>query len=238
MTRIPARMALTVALLSAAAAGPAFAAKIEVSPVTIELPAGSASTVLTVTNRGEDGTSIQVRGFTWSQTTTQDPLQPTHALLVSPPMFELKPGESQTVRILLRTPASVAEASYRILVDELPSAGAASTIRFPLRLSLPVFAEPAGAAAPRVAWHVATGSGGAELVAANSGNKRERVTGMAVQTPSGPVNAKPLENAWVLPNTERHWSLPGPVAGPGSVHLTGQSEAGKIDTAVPVQRGG
>lgn len=231
-------MALTAGLWSVALTGPVFAAKIEVSPVVLELPAGSTTTVLTVTNRGDDGTAIQVRGFNWSQTATQDRLQPTRALLVSPPMFELKPGESQTVRILLRSTASGAEASYRVLVDELPSAGAASTIRFPLRLSLPVFAEPAGFAAPHLAWHVGAGPAGAELVAVNSGNKRERVTGMAVQTPSGSVNATPLENAWVLPNTERHWSLPGPVAGRGSARLTGQSEGGRINALIPVQRGG
>ena len=75
------------------------AEQVEVSPVMLELPAGAASTVLTVANRGTQRAAIQVRGFEWKQSPTEDPLSPTGALLISPPLFELEPGETQVVRL-------------------------------------------------------------------------------------------------------------------------------------------
>lgn len=224
-----ARMALLAALLGTSAA--ARAGQIEVAPVTFDLPAGVTSTTLTVTNHGDGRTGIQLRGFRWSQTPTEDPLVPTRDLLFSPPIFELAPGESQTVRLMLRQPPGDREGDYRLLVDELPAAGGPSQVQLALRLSLPLFAAPSARTWPELRWRLVAGPHGPELAVTNRGGRRDRVTDLAVAAGGAPVPASPLANAWVLPGAERRWALPGLRAG-GAARLTGRSEAGAIDVPV------
>lgn len=214
------------------------AGQLEVSPVTLDLPAGVISTVLTIANRGSERTGIQVRGFTWSQSVREDQLTPTRALLISPPIAELNPGEVQTVRILLREPPRGTEASYRLLVDELPSAGSSSMVRLALRLSLPLFAAANEPTRPELQWALVTAAGRPELQVINHGTKRERVLELGVQAPgSGPLRAQPLTNAWVLPGAERRWALPAHAELRGNqVQLTGRSDSGMINAAIPVLR--
>lgn len=232
-----ARTALVAAALSCAS-GLVQAGQLEVSPVTLELARGVSSTVLTVSNRGTERTAIQVRGFTWSQSARDDLVTPTRALLISPPIAELNPGETQTVRILLRDPARKVETSYRILVDEIPSVGAPSTVRLSLRLSLPLFAEPTEPTSPDLQWRLLNTPAGPELQATNHGTKRERVSELTVQaTGVGSLKAQTLANTWVLPGAERHWRLSthGELR-TAQAHLTGKSDSGPINAALSVQR--
>lgn len=236
------RMVLSAIAALALLAPPrdAGAEQVEVSPVMLELPAGAASTVLTVANRGTQRAAIQVRGFEWRQSPTEDPLSPTGALLISPPLFELEPGETQVVRLLLRAPAGGREASYRLLVDQIPPPSASATVRLSLRLSLPLFAAAAGHAAPDLAWRVlVAGDGSAELSAVNRGQRRERVIDMMLR-PAGaaPLRPEPLGNPWILPGAERRWRLPPAalrLAG-GQALLTARSDSGPIHATVPVVR--
>jgi len=217
---------------------PAGAGQLEVSPVTLDMPNGTASTVLTVVNRGTERTGIQVRGFTWSQSTRDDQLSPTRDLLISPPIAELNPGETQTVRILLREPARRIEASYRVLVDEIPAAGSPSTVRLSLRLSLPLFAGPAERTAPDLQWQVVNGPAKLELHAMNRGTRRERVTELAVAAAGlGTIKAQLLPNTWVLPGAERHWTLPvrGEIRS-AQVQVTGNSDSGPVNAVLPILR--
>ncbi len=227
--------------LIAAQSSAALAGQLEVAPTTLDLPPRVTSTILTVTNHGSERTGIQVRGFAWAQTPADDTLTPTKALLISPPMAQLDPGESQTVRILLREQPTAAEASYRLLVDELPAAGTAGVVRLALRVSLPMFVAPTRQTAPAMQWRLVSSNTGMELQASNHGTKRERVSDMAVQVAGlGTVKPQPLVNAWVLAGADRHWTIPSAHAGElhvSQVSLSAKLESGAINASVPVLRG-
>lgn len=212
--RIKAYSRVAGALICAALAfsSQAYAGSIEVFPVMVELIAPAMSGVLTVGNRSGRTTSVQVRAFEWTQDNTGDALAATRALLVSPPIFTVPAGGSQTVRVVLRKPAEDRDVAYRLLLDELPDADAPSAIHLALRISLPVFARPSVQTHPSLQWRVQMAEPGlAELVAVNEGSAAERLAEMKLVEPHiGTFKAVPLTNAWVLPGVERHWKVPLP----------------------------
>ena len=112
-------------------------------------------------------------------------LEPTTELLASPPIRTIAAGASQVMRLVLRRPAKGREASYRILLDQIPPPAAPGTVRIALRLSIPIFVEPLERAAPHLQWRVEASLGQAELVAVNDGNRREKVLDMPSSPPAG-----------------------------------------------------
>jgi fimbrial chaperone protein len=236
--RKPSWAKMALAALSLCASGTAHAGNVEVAPVTVDLAPGRMSATLSVTNHGQAPTAVQLRGFDWTQSATSDNLARTEDLVVSPPIFQLGPNESQTVRVMLRRPAQSSETSYRILLDELPNSKEPGAIEFALRLSLPVFVAPAGRVMPDLAWHITYGAGGVELCVLNRGTRRDRVFDLAVQLPNG-ATVKPvaLQNPYVLPGVERHMRLPvDRLALRGSaMRVTGHDDLGSIDATAAVQ---
>lgn len=230
---------LACVFLVLAGVDPARAASIEVSPVLVELAPGRMSAVMTVTNRSGDASAIQLRAFHWTQTGNDDPLVATDDVIVSPPIFQLGGGEQQTVRVLLRKPPQAAEATYRLLLDELPTGRQPGQIQFALRLSMPVFAAPADASPPSLAWRILDAEAGAELAVANRGGRHDRIDRIEVQLPVGRlIKVVPVNNAYVLAGVERH--IPLPVghfgAAGGSALITGHDDNGSFSAAAPIER--
>ena len=217
----------------------AMAASIEVAPVSVELPSGTASTTVTVTNHSDAPISVQARGFAWAQTAGEDQLTRTETLVVSPPIFTIGANEQQTVRLLLRQAPTDKEASYRLLFDELPTPTTGRAIQLALRLSVPVFAEPPAATAAQLGWRLAPAGGQAALLVRNSGSRHDRLRDLVLTLPNGQtVKPSGLPNPYVLPGVERRWTLPLSVAPGGTAKITGVSESGQIDAPVPIQPGG
>ena len=127
---------------------------VQVAPVVVELAAGQMATTIAVTNTGGAGVTVQVRSFAWEQAGEADRLNPTADIVVSPPITDIGPGETQTFRIVARKAAGPVEVSYRLLVDQIPSSLATTGVQFALRLSLPLFLEPPGRVAPSVDWRI------------------------------------------------------------------------------------
>ncbi|HEX4652543.1 MAG TPA: fimbria/pilus periplasmic chaperone, partial [Granulicella sp.] len=97
------------------------------------------ATVLTVGNQSNHEIAFQIRAFAWQQNRAgDDQLAATDELLASPPLASVAPGASQVARLVLRRPPQGREATYRILLDELPPAGQAGRVHVALRLSIPV----------------------------------------------------------------------------------------------------
>ncbi|MCR0982682.1 fimbria/pilus periplasmic chaperone [Roseomonas pecuniae] len=195
---------------------------------------GQQTSVVTVTNRDATPTSVQVRAFDWSQDATRDRLTPTQDLLVSPPAFQLAPGGSQVVRMVLRRPPAGGERAFRLLVDQIPSpADAGQQVRFALRLSLPVFAQTSANGRAQLEWRLQPGG---DLVILNRGTRRAQLAGLSLAAPGGasiPLAAP--ENPYVLPGVERHWRLRGAPPRPGTtLRATGNGEAGQFAVDVPV----
>jgi fimbrial chaperone protein len=142
---------LALALSSALTLSPARAATFSVSPLRVELDARHRTDMLTLRNTGDEPLRIQVRSMHWDMAGDGEwQLTPSDDLIVTPQFLEIAPGQSGQLRIGSLTDAGAREASYRLLLDELPnlsegSGGQTPEIRVLTRVSLPVFLEPAQA---------------------------------------------------------------------------------------------
>jgi fimbrial chaperone protein len=242
MVVIPKR-AKTIAFLLAALFAPALAnaQSLTVLPVTIQMAPGQMATTLTVINQGDSVVAFQLRSFLWKQDNSGDQLVPVDTLLASPPLGTIAPHTSQVVRMVLRQPAQEQEATYRILLDQIPPPSAPGTVRIALRLSIPIFAEPAIRALPHLQWRVEANGQQTSLVAVNDGNRHDTIRNIVLQTSDGRT-LKPQGGAspYVLAGTTHRWQFAtvGAPLPPGAVlHLTAIADGGHVDQAIPATNG-
>ncbi|MCU0948483.1 MAG: fimbria/pilus periplasmic chaperone [Porphyrobacter sp.] len=151
-------LAQTVALCAVLAAAavpcaPALAGALTIMPVKVEIAPDKQFCSLTVGNDAPEAVTVQLRGYRWRQTADgADQLDPAPQLVVNPAIVTIAPGERRLVRCSVPLEAGVAEATYRILVNELPAANSpAGGLQTLLQISIPVFrAEPQ--ARPQITW--------------------------------------------------------------------------------------
>ena len=211
-------------------------------PVTFEMSPGQMTSVLTIQNRTDREADFQVRPFAWDQSAGDDHLVPTDALMVSPPLGRIAVGAEQVVRLVLRRPAQGQEASYRILLDQVPPPPEPGHVGFALRLSIPVFAEPASRVAPpHLRWSVQPHGDAYYLVAVNSGGRHEVVRDLALTTAEG--RALLLESnvsPYVLAGATRQWRILTQSFAPSreALRLKGHADGGVIDQSVSATRAG
>lgn len=227
---------LCLACLALLAGRPVAAQALEFAPITIDLPPGRMAGTIKITNRGDEPTTVQVRPYAWSQPDGREQLDPTADLIASPPFATIGPGDDQTVRVVLRRPATVHEDSYRLLVDQLPPAAMPGSVRVALRVSLPVFAGASGAAVPRLTWTVlpaATGGGGM-LVVRNDGIRHARISDLKLTAGKAAIPAPGFTFRYVLPGAAVSIPLDLPSSVHGIVHVSAASDQGRIEADAPI----
>ena len=212
-----------LAALVCAGIGQAEASSLQLEPVAIRLTPTTRSAVMQLTNSGKTPVQVQVRAFRWDQSGGEDQLSPTDQIKISPPIQAIAPGSEQFVRILLDEKLSpAAEASFRLIVDELPGAAAADgQVRMLIRYSVPVTVRPAGLAPPELHFRLRQEMNTAVLEAENSGGESAQIADLQLTTPDGhslPVNSGLL--GYVLPGQARHWPI-ALATGTGSAPPTG-----------------
>lgn len=220
---------------------PALAGAIEVSPVSHELAPGQTTLSMTVSNRADATTSVQVRGFIWTQQGAQDALLPADTMLVAPAIFKLEPGRSQVLRVRVPAAAVGHEASYRLLIDELPAPGAVGQVNMALRLSVPIFARAGTPLLPSAPQLSATFDPSTALITVvNSGGKRARVHELTLLAGSGErFAARPLAGPYLLAGAQRPWSLAAAPAlrpVPGSTSLVALTDDGLVEVPLVAAR--
>ncbi|GAA4011941.1 molecular chaperone [Sphingomonas swuensis] len=128
------------------------AGTIAVVPIRIELDPAATFCALHVSNLGKEPVAVQVRGFGWSQMADgSDRLEPA-GIRLNPSVMEIPSGQKKLVRCALPPHVGASESSFRLIVDELPPGQAQpGTVQAVLRLSIPLFRSPKGAA-PALRW--------------------------------------------------------------------------------------
>ena len=217
------------------------AQSLTVVPVNVELSPGQAAVSLTVVNQGAKDTSVQIRAYSWNQSGPggADVLTESKDMVSSPPVTTIAPAAAQVIRMVLKQPPKGQEATYRVLVDQIPGPAQPGTVQIALRLSIPVFAEPDARATPRVKYHVERNGAEAYLVAMNEGGRHDTVRDITLKSSDGAI-VKTENNAspYVLAGATRRWRIADaahlPAAG-STLHLIAHADSGAIDEQVPVQ---
>jgi fimbrial chaperone protein len=212
---------------------------IGVQPVNLVLHAGQKITTLTLNNPSTEPITLQARAFTWGQDGNNDPLNPSEAVLISPPMATIGPGETQIIRVAVRQPAVSHEATYRLLIDQLPQAAHPKAIAILLRLSIPLFVEASPNETAKLEFRVTRNPDGKpSLVVTNGGLCHDSIREIHLKASDGTtwkVNVPGLP--YVLAGAQRSWPIVAEGATrdlPNAFTLTAQTDVGPITRQVSV----
>lgn len=223
------------------AAAPALAAALQVAPVTLEIPPPGATSVVTLKNGSDRPLTAQLRVVRWRQVEGQDDYEPTEAVVASPPVVELSGNQNYTVRIVRADQSPVAEEeSYRLIVDELPTAGApgARAVNLLLRYSIPVFFYAPDAESPKLTWRFRKKDGRIVMTLRNDGGRHVRISALKLKDRSGAVASFGGGLVgYVLPHSEVQWTsqLAKGFAG-DTAALSAMSDQGPIDAEATAER--
>jgi fimbrial chaperone protein len=169
-------------------------------------------------NSGDASDLLQSQTYVWTRHNCVDSLEPTDAIVVSPPIFTVEPNSKQIVRILLVSPdAGQQERTMRVVLTEIgtvkPDAGSVSTR---LAISLPVFVLPAGPAAAKLEWAVAHESADVRVTVRNAGNAHARLRALRLTAKDGTIIADETHTDYLLAGDSCNWSLPAEHLTPGA----------------------
>lgn len=227
-------LTVTSAVLTA---GPAARAQaLSVMPVNVRMAPGEQAATVTVSNQGSSPAAFQVRAYKWNQQGDNDELTASSDVVVSPPIATIAPGQSQVVRLILRQPPQDREATYRIILDQIPPPAEPGVVHVLLRMSIPIFAQPKTRATANVQFHVEVKDGKTYLVGTNDGLRHEVIRGIELKTSDGrELKADAGASPYILAGTTRHWKIDAPDApslSNDTFRLTAHADAGAIEQQV------
>ncbi|WP_158615516.1 molecular chaperone [Acidipila sp. EB88] len=189
-------------------AGLAGAQALAVMPISVALLPGQKATSLTVVNKGQTATSVQIRVYGWSQSDGDDHLVASDIVMASPPIATIAPNASQTIRVVLRRSPEGEEETYRIILDQLPPPPEPGVVHVVLRMSIPIFAEPHGPVPSRLTFHLEKQGENTFLVASNTGDTHETLRDMKLALSDGTsVEVKAHGSPYILAGATRRWPL-------------------------------
>lgn len=120
----------------------AVAGSLSVGPSRLNLSARSPVAVVVVRNTGTAPSLVQVEALDWAKDGEgSDHFAPTSAVVASPAVIELQPGQQREIRVGLRNARAVdADQSFRLYVREVnPVAVTPNSLQFALRIGIPVY---------------------------------------------------------------------------------------------------
>jgi fimbrial chaperone protein len=222
------RLLFACFLIAAGLDSPARAGAIVLWPIAPVIGSGERATALWIENRGRDPVTLQIRSFAWSQAGGEDNYAAQDAVVSSPPIATVAPGQRQLVRVIRRdSGTAAAEHSYRLLVDELPppadpaQPGTASAhLSVQMRYSIPLFTYDGPATAAdtpvlRARLLVVDGRRYAEI--RNIGAHHARLVDLRMVQGARSITAAAGLVGYVLPGATMRWPLPADAPRDGSL---------------------
>jgi len=132
-------------LISIEDVGIAQASSFQVNPIRITLTSQGSSSLFAVRNDGKEKLRFQIDYFAWDQTKEGEMiLNSTGDLVVYPTLLSVEAGDERNVRVGVKNAVVSKEKSYRIFIEELPSAQkpVKTGVRILTRMGVPVFVQP------------------------------------------------------------------------------------------------
>ena len=208
--------------------GTSRAAAVIIWPVDPKIAATERATALWIENKGNEPITMQVRTLRWSQGPQGDLYDDQDEVVASPPIAVIPAGQRQMIRVLRRErPAAASndqagpgERSYRLLVDEIPTANAPNASRLPaaelavqMRYSVPLFtyAGSVSAAKPELTATVERSGSGRMLAIRNTGMLHARLVDIRTADAAKLQIASGLAG-YVLAGQTMRWPVPDGVA--------------------------
>ncbi|WP_458071124.1 fimbrial biogenesis chaperone [Rhodanobacter sp. BL-MT-08] len=154
------------------------AATFSINPTRVELDAKHRADIITVYNSSDAALRLQVRSMRWQmQADGKWKLDPSDDLIVTPELVEVAPGKSVELRVGSLQVVDATEASYRLLLNELPGlandpSAKTGQIRVLTEINLPVFIEPEHAERKPVIRTGSVDHGLLTIGIGNDGNQR------------------------------------------------------------------
>jgi fimbrial chaperone protein len=184
----------------------------QVKPVRIELSTKQFRTTIEVNNLGVLPATIQTRLVTWTANGAEEVQADSDEILVNPPIFTVRPGQIQSVRVgLRRARVDAVETTYRLILEEipLPPPPGFQGVTTVLKLSVPIFVRPR-VASPSMIWKARRISPDQLKVSAeNSGNAHVQVKRISINGADRPEpDIVSDKNAYVLRGGRKEWTLP------------------------------
>jgi fimbrial chaperone protein len=221
------RAALLALGLAWITAMPARAADVSIMPVNVHLDRQNDRATVQVVNNGNDVVVMQAEAIAWTRQAGQDLDAPTQELIVNPPIFTLQPGQTQILRLgLRRTPDLQQEATYRMVLREVPVARASENrvsgqVRVLVALRVPVYVAP-NQVRREQAWQVQRTAGG-ETVAtvSNNGNVHMKVSELRLAGAGGENKVVAVSGAQsvIFPGEQRTFRIATPSNPSGTLQV-------------------
>ncbi|SRR5581483_684537 len=232
-----------VALLTVVGGTLANAGTFSVNPVRIDFSPQRPTAIVQVANLTNEPATVQVHVVRWTFDHDHEVYLPTDEVLLNPPIFTLRPNQKQVMRLGLRQPnSSSTEVAYRLILEEVPKRPAPGFVGLQtvLRISIPVFAQPAGRVAPSVVWLAErTTSGALKITASNRGNAHIRIRELQVATKGTdhPTVSK-MAPEYLLPGQSQTWTIEDKeFRDVPQIALIARTDTGEIDEVLgPITR--
>lgn len=196
-------------------------------PTDPRIAATEQATALWLENHGKEAVTLQIRAHDWAQPGGVNQETATQAVVSSPPIATIEPGQRQLVRVIRRGPAAPGERAYRLLVDELPrpapatEGGVAARLAVQMRYSLPLFTYggASDALAPQLRSAIRFVDGKRWIEISNSGSRHARLTDLRVGSGTAARTIQAGLLGYVLPGATMRWALPDDFTAPSPVTI-------------------
>ena len=210
------------------------AAALTIAPIMVELSPDKKVASIRVLNDSTEAMTFQAETLSWNQIAGVDQYAQTQELLVAPAIFQIAPGTTQILRVTLRKSAATdVELAYRLILEDVTaeSSPQLGTVNMRFRHNLPLFATPRQPPVVNSQWRrCAAPANKACIELNNQGNRRVRLTGIAVEGPNWrtdiPGGATVLAGAW------RQWLFDLNAGQPAALRVIASSGVGDVPTAV------
>lgn len=199
-------------------------------PIDPVIETNQKNTSLWLENKGQSLSIVQITVLKWDQSGGEDHLTEQEDVVLSPPMAQIRPGSRQFIRLMRADGAPIVpEGSYRVLIEEVPTArtdspesgGAVGAgIRFHMRYSLPLFiyggapstAQDRAKMAPALRCAISGNGPEQTLQITNDGSTHVRLTNISVEQADATSAEVPGgQLSYILPGATMRWKLPSGV---------------------------
>lgn len=207
---------VAAALVMLGSASWASAATFTVNPTQIFLSGKTTTALLTLRNDSDETLRFQLAAFGWQQTPAGElTLTPTQDVVFFPALLTLAPKEERRIRVGGTVPAAAQERTYRIFVEELPSADGqqANAVRVLTKMGIPIFIRPAKEAATADLSGLAMAKGSFAFTLANRGSVHfvpQRVAVRALSASGERLFEEELKGWYILAGGRRDFTVAVP----------------------------